>query len=430
MNTIRRYEPPSSAQLLRHVLERPELVAAVRELPGEVLGGLIDRIGLEDAGEIVALASAEQLAQVFDQDLWRADRAGGDEDFQLERFGLWLEVLAEAGDEFLAQRLAALPHDLLLMVLHRTVLVLDLDAWAVKLAELGGEDAEWTEKALESAGHYEEWEEFRLIVRAPDYWDVLWTGLLALDRDHHALLRDLLERCAALDTEFINGNGGLYEVLTSEEMLESDVGGDRAERRAAKGHVSPADARAFLALARQDGVSEERDAITRAYFRQVSGPSQAPRQAPAARAERSRAVEKLAQLVAEAEPQAAQVVSVRALPSSKGRGTKSRKLTNTTRGPRERTLIEQALVALGETDPVVASQRLEELAFLANVWIAGGSHEGRRPRPVEALEFAVSVCSAGLMQALAAQSEESPAELLARTPADVLFRRGYAARKG
>ena len=58
MNTIRRYQPPSSAQLLRHVLERPELVAAVRELPGEVLGGLLDRIGLEDAGEIVALAKA------------------------------------------------------------------------------------------------------------------------------------------------------------------------------------------------------------------------------------------------------------------------------------------------------------------------------------------------------------------------------------
>src|SRR5690349_5524074 len=102
MNTIRRHEPPSSFHLLRYVLERPELVAAVRELPGELLGALIDRIGLEDAGEIVALANVEQLAQVFDQDLWRADRAGGDEEFQLARFGLWLEVLAEAGEDFLA----------------------------------------------------------------------------------------------------------------------------------------------------------------------------------------------------------------------------------------------------------------------------------------------------------------------------------------
>ena len=66
---------------------------------------------------------------------------------------------------------------------------------------------------------------------------------------------------------YIEENGGLYEVLTSEEMLEADVAGERADRRASAGHVAPADAAAFLAM---DGDDPSRDAITRAYFRDVT----------------------------------------------------------------------------------------------------------------------------------------------------------------
>jgi Family of unknown function (DUF6178) len=51
------------------ILEQPELVSAVRELPAPVLSKLIDRIGLEDSGELVALATTEQLERMFD-DTW------------------------------------------------------------------------------------------------------------------------------------------------------------------------------------------------------------------------------------------------------------------------------------------------------------------------------------------------------------------------
>src|SRR6516164_1711197 len=94
-SSISRTQGPPSTKLLMSILERPGLVAAVRELPGAVLGRLIDRIGLEDAGELVALASTAQLERVFDDDLWRADGAGGDETFRPERFVLWLRVIAE-----------------------------------------------------------------------------------------------------------------------------------------------------------------------------------------------------------------------------------------------------------------------------------------------------------------------------------------------
>src|SRR3954471_19019175 len=105
MTSLTRRDVPASTQLLMQILERPGLVAAVRELPGAVLGKLIDRIGLEDAGELVALASTAQLERVFDDDLWQAERAGGDESFRPERFALWLRVMLEAGEDALVQRL-------------------------------------------------------------------------------------------------------------------------------------------------------------------------------------------------------------------------------------------------------------------------------------------------------------------------------------
>src|SRR5436305_865882 len=113
MTSLSRSRVPSSTNLLLRILERPALVAAVRELPGAVLGKLIERIGLEDAGELVALATTAQLERVFDDDLWRAARAGGDETFQPARFALWLRVMLEAGEDLLVQRWCELPQDLL-----------------------------------------------------------------------------------------------------------------------------------------------------------------------------------------------------------------------------------------------------------------------------------------------------------------------------
>jgi hypothetical protein len=141
MTSLSRSRVPSSTNLLLRILERPALVAAVRELPGAVLGKLIQRVGLEDAGELVALATTEQLERVFDDDLWHAERAGGDETFRPERFALWLRVMLDAGEELLAERLSELPVELLALAVHRLVLVLDMDVLAEQLAP-GDEEAD------------------------------------------------------------------------------------------------------------------------------------------------------------------------------------------------------------------------------------------------------------------------------------------------
>src|SRR5215510_10348172 len=123
MPSLSRHHVPSGSALLMRIFDRPELLSAVRELPAPVLGKLIDRVGLEDAGELVALASTAQLERMFDDDLWKAANAGDDEAFRPERFALWLRVMQEGGEEFLVRRLCELPQDLVTLAVHRLVFV-------------------------------------------------------------------------------------------------------------------------------------------------------------------------------------------------------------------------------------------------------------------------------------------------------------------
>jgi hypothetical protein len=430
MTSLSRPNVSPSTKLLLRILERPGLVAAVRELPGAVLGKLIDRIGLEDAGELIALATTAQLERVFDDDLWRADRAGGDETFQPERFALWLRVMLEAGEDRLVQRLCELPQDLVALAVHRLVLVLDMDVLEEQLSP-GDEEAEALERALETSV-VEEWEEFRLIARDPDVWDDVWIALLSLDRDHHDRLRAILEQCCAMCTEYISGQGGLYQVLTADEMLDGDVAAARGDRRGAEGFISPADARAFLELARRGGGGDARDPITRAYFRGLGEPRiDSPRNRGTALTATTE-VDDLTALLQEAQviapPPAPHFAALPAQEEDEedddGQGAAG---SNDGRAHLVAPLFEQAMSDLRQRDPERFSARVRELGYLMNVWIAGGTHEGRRPRPVEALERVLETCEAGMRRELGAgrvTPEQALAEL-ARAPADALFRRGF-----
>ncbi|HET6332288.1 MAG TPA: DUF6178 family protein [Polyangiales bacterium] len=431
MTSLSRNHVPSSSALLMRILERPELVSAVRELPAPVLSKLIDRIGLEDAGELVALASTAQLERLFDDDLWKAASAGDDETFRPDRFALWLNVMGEGGEEFLVQRLTELPQDLLALAIHRLVLVLDMDLLAEQVAG-AGDEIDGLERALENSS-FEEWEEFRLIARDVNAWDDVWSALLSLDRDHHHRLRALLEQCCAMSTEYIGGLGGLYQVLTSDEMLESDVAAGREDRRAAEGFITPADARGFLELARRGEATAERDPITRAYFRQLGQASvEKPAESPAPAAHGSKLatagadVNQLVQLLEAAEvvsPASAQPLA--ALTAGAG---KSKKGKAKSAAKRTAPLFEGAMSELRETDAGVFSERVEELGYLVNVLMAGGDHEGRRPRPLEALETVLKTCEAGLRSQFKAKTvrREQALSVLQQTPADVLFRQGFA----
>ncbi len=348
-------------------------------------------MGLEDAGELVALASTEQLAQIFDEDLWHSSRPGEDERFDAARFLLWLEVMLEAGERFVAERLSELPQDLVTLAIHRHVLVLLLDDLQRELSA-GDDEAELAEKSLESCLS-EELDDYQLIWRGGDGWDSVWSALLALDRDHHSLLVDLLERCSALSREHLDDNGGLYAVLGSEAMLETDLQAEREDRRTAHGYVAPSAAKAFLRLAAlktHETPFSEHDPLTRAYFRDLSAATVQP---------------------AGARSDVGQLLGGAAA-----------------RQPAEPLLI-RALRQLEQAEPATFVTRSEELAYLSNVLLAGHSVDGRRLRPYDAVQLAIATVSRGLELA----EERTPRDPLAAAarclrlyPCDGLFRLAWS----
>jgi hypothetical protein len=385
----------SSSRLLSYVLDQPALVHAVRALDGGSLGKLIQHVGLEDAGELIALVSHEQLEQVLDQDLWRAASLSGDEHFDPKRFATWLAVMLNVGEDFTVRRLCALPRDLLTLAVHRLVFVIDMDAL------MSDPPDEATEKALDSALH-EEWEEFGLIARDSDGWDSLWQVLVALDQEHHELLRSLLERCAGLDAEIVEDHGGLFEALRTTDVLDDDVAEERMVRRAALGYVTPADARSFLALAAKPAPSRERDPMTKAYFRGLQREEHST-------ADVSALIALLQQLGVQEER-----TRVAKLPAGAGDATGSM-----------RALFEAAMEELRDTHVAVFDERREELSYLTNVLLAGTSE--RELRPIEALDLVLDHCSRGLQREVESRPSLAAAKrVLLRVPADVLFRIGYA----
>jgi len=412
---------PSATDLLTRILDQPELVAAVRRLEPHALGRLIDHIGLEDAGELVGLASTRQLERIFDDDLWHADRPGQEERFDPDRFGLWLEVMLEAGEPFAAQKLTELPEDLVLLALHAHVLVIDIDATAIEMSSRFDEDDYLLEKALDSCA-YLELDSYRVIARRQDGQDAVFAVLTALDQDHFETLIDWLERLAAIDADEIDDEGGLYEVLTREETLEVDAAADREDRRTAEGFVPPAAAHAFLTLARTTALevleTEDSDPTTRMVFRQFERAAQR-RAAPKATARRrpepaARSVKALMSLLAEADVLPTSAVSApAALPTG---GPESNDHDD----------LRSALADLQDRDATLHTQRITEVGYLANLLVSGCPLDGRAMRPVEAAEATMATCNLGLDHLLAHHGAGRTAcEVLEAHSAVQLFRLGW-----
>lgn len=368
-----------SRTLLARLLDEPQLVKQVQALAPRALLGLIDYVGLEDAGEIVALATVEQLERIFDEDLWRSARPGEDERFDPARFALWLEVMLEAGEVFTADKLDELPEDLVALALHAQLLVIDLDELVLTAV-----DVEF-EKSLEDWPSLE-FDAYRVIGRRHDGWETLAAALTALDERHGDTLRRLLARLCHASSEWIADNGGLCNVLTSTEMLDEDAAAARDDRRARAGHVSAASARAFLKLPVGDVATilgEPRDAITRAYFREYRAPEER---------------------VADAGPTSwREELAGKPVPLLEGGA------------PAPETLLQRTMVAL---DGDVVAERTRELAYLANVLLAAGDR-----RPLAAAHEALAICSAGLQRACDDTGRDA-VELLASIGCEKLFRLG------
>lgn len=267
--------PRSATALIHRILSAPDLVQQVQSLPAPTLVKLIHKIGLEDSAEILSLASSEQLNRVVDEDLWQ--NAGRKEQFDPERFVLWLQVLEEMGYARAGARLSEMDEDFLTLALSHFLFVLELEAVSFLRAQVIGDgwEDERLEKILESF-HSHEFGDLLALARPHAPWDSLHPLLLALEESDSAMLGRILQRLAAAGEAKAEREGGLYEVLSSEEMLEGDASFARDQRRTRDGFVAASDAAAFVAWIKATPKEtiesmEKPDPVSRAYFRDYHG---------------------------------------------------------------------------------------------------------------------------------------------------------------
>ena len=110
---------------LARLLDTPVLARIVPHLAPETLHQLIQYRGLDACGELVTAATPAQLTSLLDLDLWRRAEPGRDEQFDVDRFGEWLEVLVDTGDQAAARIVAALDTHLVIAGLARYLRVFD-----------------------------------------------------------------------------------------------------------------------------------------------------------------------------------------------------------------------------------------------------------------------------------------------------------------
>jgi hypothetical protein len=170
--------------------------------------------------QLVTSATPAQLTVLLDLDLWRHARPGRDHLFDVDRFGEWLEVLADTGNSVAARTVAALDKNLVVAGLSRYVRVFDPGIFE-PTAQSDDEPTDRREAMREGdvmdvgkalcAGRCIRRRSTiraatgssvsgRLFVRATrtDAWDAIVTILFALDADHRDYFHAVMRGCRRL----------------------------------------------------------------------------------------------------------------------------------------------------------------------------------------------------------------------------------------
>jgi len=355
---------PDPASLLARILDTPHLAQAVPRLQPEVLHRVIQHCGLEACSDLVALVTPAQLSAVFDLDLWRSSRPGREEQFDADRFHVWLEVLAESGAEVAADKLAAIDPGVVIAALARDMRVIDGAAGVVERSD------------RDVAG-------YRLVARRGELSETLVAVLVALEGDHSEYFHRVMRGCRKLSNSAPEPDG-FHDLLEDPEQALFDLGLDREIRREQQGFVTPAEARAFLQMCRGPVSDPDhgplRNPIVGAYFRAIES-APPPESSDAADAGPVEAVHDVLTALSEAG-----VLPTRPM------GLLTGAVADAPRLGRMRTHLNFAR----DSDHAAYLQRSQELAFLANAIVAGSSIQARAFTIQEAFDGAAAVCNLGI----------------------------------
>ena len=75
--------------LIYQLVEDSQLIQLIQAIDDDQLLRLIEHVGVEDAGDIISLASFTQLTHIFDNVFWKNASPGEREKFDSQQFALW-----------------------------------------------------------------------------------------------------------------------------------------------------------------------------------------------------------------------------------------------------------------------------------------------------------------------------------------------------
>jgi hypothetical protein len=340
----------------------------------------------------VARATPGQLAAVFDLDLWRAGQPGLDEQFDADRFGVWLDVLMDSGATVAAQTLACVDVDLVIAAFAQHLRV--FDPAAVSQSALM-DDEEMPAGGSPNDGLGCDVGGYRIVARRTGSWDAIVAVLASLDTEHPGYFHRVMRGCRTLSNSTPEIDG-LDDLLRDEEQVMFDLAFNRERRREQQGYVTPAQARAFLQMSRQvrpgHDTAAPNDPVARAYFRGLEWTTAADaniayRRLPAASGAPSASEDSGDAVTAVFDV----LVDAGILPPQ------PRALLDGAKGSARRLARIQAHMQFaGDHDRAAFSMRGQELAFLANTIAAGCSIQARPFTGQEASDAAVATCNLGL----------------------------------
>jgi Family of unknown function (DUF6178) len=375
----------TSPPFLDRLLNTPDLAKAVPYLQPEVLHRVVQMCGLEDSAEFVALATPAQLARILDLDLWRVRTPGADEEFDVDRFGVWLAVLMQSGAPVAAEKLSGLDMDLVVAGFSRHAAVFDYAA----LSSFTSLDGDLVPGRMSNRAPTAEIGGYVIKARRMSAWDTIPDLLAFLHAEHSEYFQRLMRGCVRLSNGPREADG-FHTLLHDAEQALFDLACDREARREQQGYVTPPQARAFLQASRHlqlDGARPAPHPIARAYFRALE-PMPAAQRSASGRSAGLLPASRPAAITPPIEP-AAMAGVVEILRDAGVLPEEPRALLSSAAGEHSRLALIQDHVA---SHPASTPQ----LAYLANAIVAGCSIQGRPFTPREASEAAAAICNLGL----------------------------------
>ena len=398
---------------LARLLDTPFLARVVPHLAPETLHQIIRFRGLEACGELVASATPAQLTVLLDLDLWRQARPGRDDQFDAGRFGEWLEVLVDTDPSVAARTVAVLDENLVVAGLSRYVRVLDPGIFE-PTAQSDDESPDRHEAMREgdsihagdapgrhARGDGLECEVGGYLVRArgTEAWDAIVTLLVELDAKHSSCFHGVMQGCRRLSNSRSEIDG-LDDLLPAPEQHLHEVAIERERRRSQHGYATPADARAFLEMARQPKPPGSTNPIATAYFRAADeAPESSPDAPPSSTSSASLALPSALSDSSDVHAHAAdgpesleavlELLTEAGVMPARPRGLLEAADARLTR-------VRHLMACVRNTDETAYFTRSRELAFLANTLLAGCSVQSRPFTPQEASDAAAGICNLGL----------------------------------